>query len=111
MLITQRNIDGISDVDVAHGTTRFLPLWKDIPKEFKRGVPEGTIYNRIVDRWYTGDALPEAGLSFNPGFTADAKLVKRFIMAHINCFASEYEHKMAGCAYLLSQIMTIKDSA
>lgn len=107
-MITQSDIDNTSDLEAAFTTTRCLPKWEDIPDEFKKSPYTGTVYNQIIDAWFCGSPLPEASLTFKEGFTADGKKVQRFIMAHLRSFEPKHEHKVAGCAYLLSQVITVK---
>jgi hypothetical protein len=109
VLINQSDIDKTTDLEKAFATTRCLPKWEDIPEEFKKELYTGTLYNRVIDSWFCGSALPNAGIVFNPGFEAEPKKVFHFIMAHLRSFEPKHEHKIAGCAYLLSQIMTLKE--
>lgn len=109
MQITQSDVDATSDLEMAFATIRCLPKWEDIPAEFKKDIYDGTIYNRMVDAWFTGSALPQGEVSFNPGFRHDGKALQRFITAHLRSFAPKHEHKIAGLAYLLSQVVTIKE--
>lgn len=107
--LTQSDVDDITDAEVISGTTKSLPDWKNIPKEFRKDIYNGTVYGRIITGWYTGDPIPDAELAFNPGFREDGKAVYRFINAHLKSFQPDHDHKIAGCAYLLSQIMTITE--
>lgn len=109
MKITQNDVDATTDAEMAYGTTRCLPKWEDIPEQFKQDIYYGTIYNRMIDAWFTGSALPQGEVSFNPGFCHDGKDLYRFITAHLRSFAPKHEHKIAGLAYLLSQVVTIKE--
>ena len=94
-----------NDID---SKTSSLPLMKEIPAIFFNELYGPNLYSRMVDAWYCGSPVPEAQVSFNPGFRADGKAVKAFIMYHLNDIQPEHEHKIAGCAYLLSKILTLK---
>lgn len=107
--VNQEDVDNIGPIDLASGTTRCLPDQESIPVEFTRDAYNGTIYNRIIMAWYIGDPPPGAEIRFNPGFREDGPAVKKFIMAHLNSFDPDHFHKIAGCAYLLSKIVTVKE--
>ncbi len=108
MNLSQSDINSISRNEWIFGTTRFLPPMKAIPKQFIKELYGPNLYSRMVDAWYTGSSVPVAVVSFNTGFY-DAAAIKRFIMAHLVSFEPEHEHKIAGCAYLLSEILTLKE--
>lgn len=108
-IITQAGIESITDSELAMGTMRFLPPLDQIPREhwgWFKGV-ERNIYFRIAEQMYTGDPPPPGDITFNPGFTGAG--LKRCLDAHIRCVYPEYQHKMAGIAYMLATIMTIKE--
>lgn len=109
MTITQADIDATERGETLWGTTRCLPKEHQIPKQFLVNIHTGTIYNRMIDAWYSGTDVPDGEVSFNPGFKPDGKALKGFIMAHLNSLIPEYKHKVAGTAYLLSQVITIKE--
>lgn len=110
MSLSQGDVDSISREEYLRGTTRFLPELKEVPTQFRKELYGPNLYSRMVDAWYTGSPIPEANVSFNPGFS-NAAAIKRFICAHLVSFESEHEHKIAGCAYLLSQILTLKEQS
>lgn len=107
MPVTQADIDVTTRGETLWGTTRCLP--KKVPVEFSRDVVKGTFYNAMVDAWYYGNPLPDVTVTFKPGFKPEAKKVKDFIMAHMQTLIPEHDHKMAGAAYLLSQIIELKE--
>lgn len=108
-LVIQADIDAIERGETLWGTIRCLPKLEDIPDVFLRDIYNGTWYSKIVTAWYTGDPIPELQVEFLPGFKPDGKALKRFIMAHLNTLIPEHDHKIAGCAYLLSQIIELKE--
>lgn len=108
MSLSQNDIDSITRDEWMHGTMRFLPALNIIPKQFLQELYGPNLYSRMIEAWYTGSTVPFADVSFNPGFR-DAAAIKRFIMAHLNSFDPSHENKIAGCAYLLSQILTLKE--
>lgn len=109
MKITQADIDATQRGERLWGTIRCLPKFEDIPQQFFKELYGPNLYSRMVDAWYTGSPMPEGTVSFNPGFKPDGKALKTFIMAHFNTLIPEHSHKIAGCAYLLSQVITIKE--
>lgn len=108
-LVTQADIDATNRGETLWGTIRCLPKEAEIPDRFTAEIYGFTPYNQIVAAWYSGDPIPEFEVSFNPGFKPDGKALKNFIMAHLQTLIPEHEHKIAGCAYLLSQVITIKE--
>lgn len=109
MQISQSDIEKTTDLEAAFATTRCLPKWEEIPAEFKQDYTSGNLYIAMIDAWFCGSPLPNANITFNPGFKEDGKAIQKFIMAHLKSFDPKHEHKIAGCAYLLSQIITLKE--
>lgn len=107
LTLTQADIESITDEEYVRGTARFLPKEEDIPLEYWgwfKGV-ERNIYFRIAEEMYTGDPVPAGEVSINPGFTG--KGLQRFLVAHMKNIHAEYQHRMAGMAYLMSRVVTI----
>lgn len=102
--ITQADLDSITTPEYIHGTQRLLPPLDEIPKEF---FNHHNIYVLIAEALYVGDEPPFGEVSFNPGFIEDGKHMVRAILAHIRCFKPEYEHKIAGIAYMISKIVRV----
>ena len=109
MPITQADIDATTRGEAIWGTTRCLPKLKEIPVMFHSNVIQGTLYNVMVDAWYYGGPIPDLTVTFKPGFEPNGKKVKDFIMAHMQTLIPEHDHKMAGAAYLLAQILELKE--
>lgn len=101
--ITQKNIDTVTKVEQVYGTTRLLPPWDDIPKEFW----DGNIYTRIGEAMFYGEKIPNGEVSFNEGFKQDPHGLTRCIMAHLVSFDPKHEHKIAGVGYMISKIVTV----
>ena len=101
--LSQNDID---EVGYYHRTGRNLPDVKDIPDQFWKG----NIYTKIIEAWYVGDKTPPAVISFNVGFNQDAKKVKLFLMSHLSDWETNYEHRIAGVAYMMSKIFTITEN-
>lgn len=106
-MVTQADIDATTRGETIWGTTRCLPKETTIPKCYFR--ERGTLYTQMVETWYYGDPLPDCEVAFRPGFKPEPKKVKDFIMAHMQTLIPGHEHKMAGAAYLLSQIIELKE--
>ena len=105
--ITCEQISTISDLDLAFGTTKFLPNYRtDVPEEFK-GV--SNIYCRLVESWFFGSESPKGNVSFNDGFQYDGavKDMQRVVRAHLKSREPKHEHKISGVGYMLSKIVTI----
>jgi hypothetical protein len=101
--LSQADVDSISDTEWRYGTVRLLPPESEIPKEFWGS----NIYSRIVEAMYVGDTPPMGEVTFNPGFRQDGKAMSRCIMAHLRSVHPEYEHKIAGIAYMISKIVHV----
>lgn len=107
--LSQNDIETITDEEALHGTDRFLPKADDIPLEhwgWFKGV-ERNVYFRIAEAMYVGETPPAGEVSFNPGFTG--KGMARFLKAHMLNIHAEYQHRMAGMAYMMSLIVTITE--
>lgn len=102
MNFTQEEINGFTETR----TSKYLPGLKEIPKEFW----QGNIYTRVIEAWYVGEKGPPAAYVIHTGFNiSDAKVTKKFLMAHLTDFESLYEHRIAGVAYMLSKVFTITE--
>ena len=105
MNITCEVLKQINDVEIAFGTTKLLPSQEEIPKEFYTGND----YSKFVDAYFYGRELPTGSIEFKPGFSMDSMPdVRRVLTSHLRSFEPKHEHKLAGVAFLLSQIMTIE---
>jgi hypothetical protein len=90
----------VSDVEIAFATdvSKLLPVWEDIPEEFKRSL--GTRWNKVFSDWFF-HGLKDAKWQPKPGVDVDMAL--RHLKACMGSFEPKHEHKEAGCAYLMSQ--------
>lgn len=89
----------VTDVDLAFGgrIDVLLPAMKDIPEAFING---GTVWNRAIERmFYDG---PE-GIAVEPKEGVSPREALRHIAAVLVSFQPKHEHKLAGCAYLMSE--------
>lgn len=105
--LTQADLDATTALEWAFGTTRCLPPEDQIPKEFWEpwnGKPN--IYISIIDALFCGNDVPEGELVFNDGFTGENLM--KCVEAHLRSFAPRHEHKIAGLAYMISKVTTVK---
>lgn len=89
----------VEDIDLAFGgkTDELLPKYDEIPEEFKK---ENTKWNKYISDWfYIGIKL----ISVKPKEGVDPMDARRHITAILASYQPKHEHKMAGCAYLLSE--------
>lgn len=100
--ISPKDVSSITDLDMAFGTTRHLPAMESIPSEFKSGR---NIYIETVEAIFAGTAMPNGEMTIVEG--VDPHGLNRFIRAHLSSWEPKHEHKIAGVAYLLSQLCTI----
>lgn len=96
----------INDIDVAFGTTKYLPPDAAIPAEFKR---HSNIYSRLAEALIFGTALPAGELQFLPGFTEpeDKGRMVRCVRAHLTSYSPKHEHKIAGVAFMISKMCVL----
>jgi hypothetical protein len=90
----------VSDLDLAFPTRHeeLLPKWEDIPENF-RNMNDRSKWAQLVSDWFY------YGLSKLEGKTKegiDSTMAIRHIKAILGDWGPKHEHKMAGCAYLLS---------
>lgn len=105
-------MNAITDVEMAFGSTQWLPPWEAIPKEFKDGFPNAdSPYVKLVDAMLFERPLPEMGMTPNPGWEGDGEAfqtgLRRLMSSHLTSFEPKHEHKVAGVAYLFSRIFTL----
>lgn len=89
----------VTDAALAFGgdMKTLLPKMEDIPEEFKK---ENTKWNKVVSDWfYNGLKVSK----WSPKEGVDLNEAVRHIQAILGSFEPKHEHKMAGCAYLLSE--------
>ena len=107
--LTQELIESITQLEYLRGTDRFLPKPEDIPLEhwgWFKGVTNN-IYFRIAEAMYVGEPPPSGKVVINTGFTG--KGMKQFLMAHLVYMEPEYQHRVAGVAYMMTQIVTVTE--
>lgn len=89
----------VTDVDIAFPTSArsLLPKWDDIPDEFKRS---SNPWARAVSHWFFRGMK---GAVFVTKEGVDKVKALRHLQTCMGSFEPKHEHKVAGCAYLLSQ--------
>lgn len=87
-------IPELKDLDQAFGTTQYLPSMEQCkaPKGFE---------DIASDIFFNGCAGCHKGLKPKEG--VNWKEAQRFVHAHLLSFEPSHEHKIAGCAELLSR--------
>lgn len=93
----------VTKLDLAFGgnMNELLPSYQSIPEEYRNGATE---WNAVTDRWFY-KGLPEGTfLISNDGINAEE--AANHIQAILVSYDPKHEHKMAGCAYLLSKWFT-----
>ena len=102
-VLTPDLVDSITDGEVFYGTDRFLPSLDELPIYFRSENP----YSKMVEFIYLGLNLNIFSGDLKPGYT-EAMLYK-VVRCHLRIHGLEYERIINGLAYLVSQMMTIKD--
>lgn len=106
--LTRSDIASITDVELAFSTERFLPAWKDIPSEFKKG----NIYTKVAEAYFMGFVPPKASMVMLPDFQDDRAIndMLKCIKAHLQSFGPKHEHKIAGVGLMISRICIISEA-
>lgn len=99
------NLLSITDLEAAFGTTRLLPAWDAIPAPFKHHND----YSRIAEAIFQGNPVPDMNIAFNAGFSSPDVLpaLHKCVRAHLISFEPKHQHKIAGVAFMMSQVFTI----
>lgn len=107
--ITQADLDATTQKEWCFATDRCYPPADIIPPEYWVDPlsPQANLYVRIADALWIGEQLPEAEIQINQGFTGDNMI--RFLEAHLRSVEPTHEHKIAGLAYMIAQIITLKE--
>lgn len=87
-----------TNLDVAFGPEKiadFLPAMNEIPEEFHSW---GNPWQKIVSDWFF------KGMKEVPTAKAEIDAIKALAHIHVilRSFEPKHEHKIAGCAYLMS---------
>lgn len=94
----------VSDTEIAFGgdIEKLLPNMDDIPQEFHDAFHNGNNkWVRFVSDIFYGQNGEKWEIDTKDDI--DVHLAARHIMAILHSFQPKHEHKIAGCAYLLSQ--------
>lgn len=100
--LTLSDLQSVTDVEGAFGTTRLLPDWEDIPEDFRRFG--GNLYVQLAESIFNGTEMPECMISFRPEFKDSAPALNRCVRAHLTSFEPKLEHKIAGVGYLIAHV-------
>lgn len=96
--LTPEDVNQITESEMAFGSTKLLPDFKDIPVEFD--AFNGTSkYTKLVSDWFF-NGLEEFEPVMNDGFDKDKCIV--CLGAHLSSYSPKHEHKTAGVAYMMS---------
>lgn len=107
--LTRDDIASVTDVELAFSTDRLLPMWEDIPEDFRNG----NLYTRLAESIFSGSPLQDAEICFRPSFDdqkAPADL-NRCVRAHIQSFSPKHQHKIAGVGFMIYRVCEIRLSS
>ena len=98
----------VDDVSLVLGgdVTHLMPEYKNIPDEFKRY--KGNIFVDFVSNWFFKGISKENLGRLIPKENIDTNMALRHIKAVLGSWSPKHEHKIAGCAYLLSEFFTLE---
>lgn len=90
----------VTRTDIAFGgdVKKLLPEWASIPDEFKK---DSNKFCRIVLDWFYSGLSKD--VEFIPKEKTDPAKALQHIKAAMSSMTPSHEHKIAGCAYLLSE--------
>lgn len=94
------DLNSVTDVEIAFGTTRLLPEIEQIPIEFMLG----NAYTELSERLFTGRPI-SGEIALKDGVKPDK--LNRAVRAHLRSFDPKHEHKIAGVGLLIRQFAEI----
>lgn len=100
--ITPELAASVTQVEQAFGTTRLLPSFDELPLVFQQGTGEAAVYHQLVDALFYGRPLPDGDIEMHAGVTAE--MLRNCTIAHLRSFEPKHEYKIAGVAYMVSQL-------
>lgn len=100
--LTPEQAASITDPELVFGASRLLPVWDDIPEEFKVGR---NVYCKLAASLLYGTELPKLEVTMTDGFTPE--VLQRCVQAHLASFEPKHERKMAGVGFMISKMATL----
>ena len=96
----------VSTLDLAFGANldRLLPHFQDIPDEFKDYLNP---WNRINSEWFSNGLDPDL-IELKEGIDQCKALLHLQVI--MGSYSTNPDHKIAGCAYLMSQWFNLKST-
>lgn len=93
-------LTSIEDVSLSlDSLTKVLPTWEEIPEDFRNKQGEGKKWVKVLEDWFFN------GIELSNVVMKDG-IEKRSAIRHIghimHSWKPKHEHKIAGCAYLMS---------
>lgn len=101
--ISPDDLNQITDVEMAFGTTKFLPNPEDIPEAFY----EGNLYTQVVDALFFNKEVPDGPIALKDG--VEPNMLYRCVSAHLRSWAPKHEDKIAGIGYMISLLAQLGD--
>jgi hypothetical protein len=92
-------VQEVTDLDLTFGGNmkKLLPDYSIIPDEFKHGRNK---WCKVVGDWYF---YGMKNCTWKPKEGIDTQKALRHVKAVVGSWEPKHEHKVAGCAYLLSE--------
>ena len=100
--ITPEQAASVTQVEQAFGTTRLLSSFDELPLAFQQGTGEAAVYHQLIDALFYGRPLPDGDIEMHPWVTPE--MLRNCTLAHLRSFQPKHEHKIAGVAYMVSQL-------
>ncbi len=102
--LTLDQIESVTDLECAWGTTRLLPPMAEIPADFTEQRKDNP-YVELVNALFNRRPLPEMEFHLIDGLSRQK--LNRCVQAHLASREPKHEHKVAGVAYLISLAGTL----
>lgn len=104
-VLTRAKLETLTDIDRAFPTAPLLPAADEIPEEFWL---DSNLYNRIASAVFYRRALPAGEVEMMGDFTIpDVTLI---LDTHLGSWGQKHEHKIAGVAFMLSQMTRVEET-
>jgi hypothetical protein len=91
--------ENINNLDIAFGNIDHMPSYDTVPDQYK--VLQGNPYVDLVKKWFY-DGLDDLSI-LEPKDGINKVLALAAIRSVLCSYEPKHEHKMAACAYMLSE--------
>jgi len=100
-------IPDLTNLDAVFGNIGHMPKYDELPDDFRDY--HHNLFGKAVSSWFFNGASRNAenfvidGVTFTPKEGVDGPKALTAIRAVLSSFEPKHEHKIAGCAFMLSE--------